>query len=476
MTVVEMDGYLGGLNKDADVARLEPDETPEALNVQIGPRGEVTKRKGYVRYDTGLTTRIETLFSWTDGTGKDWLMAIDSTGQIFASEGSSGTFTNSGQNIGAGGSHIRHPVGLVVANGNLYVSHRRGGNTLKWTGSTWSSVAAVPKAQFLRWRFEQLFVANVAGKPSDLRVSIELNPEDFTTEPAIFGFEPDDGTEIRGMAASGDDLLVFKDHSIHIFAGKVRSDFQKYRLDSLRGTFSPRSIQQVRGLIIFYDRDTGVWAWDGSAFTLISEKLNRYLLDNVTYESAFLATGFVRRDSYFLSLPWQGGTTNQRTFMYSTLTNSWTEWDFGVYDGQLHLNRDFIAGPRGELGVYEAGVTNQDNGANIHVQFKTPWMTPGGPGNQARLRRLETNMAATGAQINVTLYQEYDGFPVLTRSFEASNPNKMSESDLIKNLNGWGGRADSHQLEFVNDDDNELQINWNNAIFSTTRDILGEHV
>ena len=476
MTVVEMDGYLGGLNKDADVARLEENETPEALNVHIGLRGEIVKRKGYVRYDTALTTRQETLFAWSDAAGKDWLMSIDSTGQIYASEATTGVFTNSTKNIGTGGSHVRHPIGLVVANGVLYVSSRRGADSLKWTGTAWSTVTSVPKAQFLRWRFEQLFAANIAGAPSDLRISLELEPENFTTEPAIFGFEPNDGTEIRGMAASGDDLLVFKDHSIHIFAGKVRSDFQKYRLDSLRGTFSPRSIQQVRGLIIFFDRDTGVWAWDGSQFTLISEKINRYLLDNVTYESTYLAAGFVRRDQYYLSVPWQGGTTNQRTFVYSTLTETWTEWDFGIADGQQHLNRDFIAAPRGELGVYEAGVGNLDNGANIHMQFKTPWMTPGGPGSSARLRRLETNMAATGAQIHVTLYQEYDGFPILTRSFEATNPNKVSESDLIKNLDGWGKRADAHQLEFINDDGNELQINWNNVIFSTTRDILGEHV
>jgi hypothetical protein len=437
----------------------------------------VIKRNGYERFDAALSTVITHLQSWRDSAARSWLVAIDEAGQIRHSQDSSQTFNDSGQNIGNGGSAIRHPVGRAVANGSLYITSRRGHNTLKWTGSAWSSLTTVPKAQFAEWRFEQLFLANIAGAPSQLRISIELNPEDFTTEPATIDIESDDGTEIRGLAPSGDDLLIFKDHAIHIFSGKTRSDFQKYRLDSLRGTYSPRTIKQVRGLLIFFDRDTGVWAWDGSQFTLISEKINQYLLDNITYDYAWVAAGYVRRDQYVLSVPWQGGTVNQRSFVYSTLTNSWTEWDFGGYDAEAHLNHTYIAGPRNAVGVYRTDTGHLDNGTPIECRFRTSWMLPGGPGSLARLRRLETSMKASGADLSVTLYHDYDmGQALVTRNFSADDPNRVAEFDLIKNLDGWGGRADAHQLEFVNNDDKELQINAMNAIFTVNRDTLGEHV
>jgi hypothetical protein len=476
--IVAMNGYPGGLNKDAHVGRLEPTELPEALNVDIGLRGEVVKRKGYERFDTNLTTNIRDMHSWTTTSGVNVLVAVDSTGQVWWAEGSDTAFTNSGKNVGTGGSHIKHPLGFAVANGSLYITSRRGPDNMKWAGpgQSWVDVPGMPKAQFAQWRFDQLFLANIAGKPSQMQVSLEFAPQNFTDEPAIFEFESEDGTEIRGLQPSGDDLLVFKDHAIHIFSGRVRSDFNKYRLDSLRGTVSPRTIAQVRGIIIFLDRDTGVWAWDGQQFTLISEKINRYLLDNMTYTHAFIANGNVRRDQYHLSVPWQGSTTNQHMFIYSTLTNTWTEYDFGVWDSGPHESRDYIAGPRGAVGVYKAREGQFDDGAPIAMRWRTPWLTPAGPGGHARLRRLETNMVASGAEVSVTLFHEYDNNPILSRSFIADNPNKATDIGMIKNLDGWGGLADAHQLEYFSDDDKDVQVNSAHALFTVRIDALGEHV
>lgn len=476
LRVVQMDGYLGGLNKDADVARLEENETPQALNVTIGLRGEVSKRQGYSRFDTNLANEVTHLWSWRDGQSREWLMAVDEAGQIRYVQDTNQAFTDSGKNLGVGGSAARHPIGWAVAQGFIYISSRRGHDSLKWNGTTWTTVAAVPKAQFLKWRFDQLFAANIVNEPSQLRISLELQPENFTDTPAIFDFDKADGTEIRQLAASGDDLLVFKDHSIYIFSGRVRSDFQQYRLDNLRGTFSPRTVKQVRGLLIFFDRDTGVWAWDGSEFTLISEKINQYLLNNITYDACYMAVGHVWRDSYILSVPWQSSQVNQRSFVFSTLTQAWTEWDYGAWDAENHVNHSFIASPRAENGIYEANAGFTDAGLPITMDFRTPWLNPGGPGALSRLRRLETNLVATGASVTVELAQEYDPAPVLSRTLVAVNNNKVSEASVIKNLDGWARRADAHQLRFMTSDPVDFQLNAAHAIFSVNADMLGEHV
>jgi len=471
---VRLDGFAGGLNKDADVTRLEQTESPEILNGLLGIRGEVFKRQGYERYDDNLAQQVTHMVSWRDASARVWLVAIDESGDVFYVQDTGDTFTDSAKDVGAGGSSTRHPIGWAVANGFLYLSSRRGHTTMKWNGTTWSDVAAVPKAQFLTWRFEQLFAANIVGAPSQLQVSLELAPEDFTTEPAIFEFDPDDGEEIRGIAPSGDDLLVFKDHTIHLFTGKVRSDFARYRLDSLRGTFSPRTIKQVRGLLVFLDRDTGVWAWDGATFTLISEKINQYLLNGMTYDHAYIANAHVRRDLYILSVPWEGSSVNQRTFVYSTLSNSWTEWDYGAWDSINHANRELIASPRGNVGVWEYG-TYLDDAAPISFHFKTPWLQPAGLGGQSRLRRVETNFKASGSEVDVLLRQEYSDDTIMTRTFETHDINSANEVAVVIALDGWPNRADTFQLEYVNDSEEEFQLNLIELLFTVNRDRLGEH-
>jgi hypothetical protein len=473
---VNMEGFSGGLNKDADVARLEPDETPELLNGLIGLRGEVYKRPGYSQFDTNLAGQIEHLNSWRAADGSEYLMAIESDGDVHFTQDTTQAFTSTGTNLGVGGSATRHPIGFTTANGFLYFGSRRGHDTKKFDGVTVTNVAAIPSAQHLLWRYEQLFVSNIAGSPSQMQISLELDPEDFATEPAIFQFDVDDGDEIRAMVPSGEDLLIFKDHSIHTFTGKVRSDFAKYRLDSLRGTVSPLTVKQVRGLIIFFDRDTGVWAWDGAQFALISEKINEYILNNVTYDHAYVASAYVRRDAYILSLPWQTAQSNQRTFVYSTLTNSWTEWDYGVWDATQHASRQFAGSPRGQVGVYETWIGSDDDGSSIPFTFKTPWMHPGGTGAKARLRRIEMNMTATAATVDVDLFQDYFTAIVQNRQFTADNPNGATETDLIKNLDGWGGRAAALQLQITTDDMSPIQLNNLSAIFSVNRDRMGEHV
>ena len=475
--VVGMEGFFGGLNKDADRTRLLPVELSDALNVNIGLRGEAQKRGGFVRHDSNLAgSKIISMFPWKDETGVEYLIAIGQGGTIWRTNNAARAFADTGQDLGAvWNTAAAYPVGYAAAKGNLYISTRRSGiPTKKFTGTAWSNVSAVPQGQHLRWRFEQLFVANLPGATSQMKISVPLQPENFVDTPAVIDFESEDGTEIRGLISSGDDLMVFKDHAIHILTGKVRADFAKYRLDSLRGTVSPKTVKQIRGLVIFFDRDTGVWSWDGQAFTLISEKLNNYILDNHNYNRAWVAAGHVRRDQYYLTVPWGESQMPNRTFVYSTLTNTWTEWDIGWTDAQRHMNREFIAAPKNLGGIYEGPRGWKDNGQPYQVRIRTPWFQPAGPGAISRLRRVESSMSASNATVNVSLRHEYTPKPILTRTFVANNPDRTGEVDLIKNLDGWGKRADAHQIEYTTKDDKGFRLNGVQMVFTVNEDMLGE--
>ena len=69
---LDLKGFPKGLNRESDPYLLEEGEVPDALNVDFGSRGEVTRRDGYSRFDspTDLTAKYQRIFtrSGTDGT------------------------------------------------------------------------------------------------------------------------------------------------------------------------------------------------------------------------------------------------------------------------------------------------------------------------------------------------------------------------------------------------------------------------
>lgn len=52
---IRLPGWTGGLNTEADEFQLEPDESPDCMNVYFGLRGAIIKRPGYLIFsDDGL--------------------------------------------------------------------------------------------------------------------------------------------------------------------------------------------------------------------------------------------------------------------------------------------------------------------------------------------------------------------------------------------------------------------------------------
>lgn len=50
--MLNLQGFPGGINKEADPYLLEETEVPDALNVDFGVRGEISRRNGYARIDS----------------------------------------------------------------------------------------------------------------------------------------------------------------------------------------------------------------------------------------------------------------------------------------------------------------------------------------------------------------------------------------------------------------------------------------
>lgn len=298
----QYEGFKKGYVREIDSSSLDETELFEALNVRLGRRGEITYRNGYALHSSNVSQVVHWLFPWRSASGVDHLIIIDALGNILE-DTLDGSFTDSTEDAGIPSGLASYGVGFASATDNLYISAKTmSSDVVSFDGATWSTVAAIPKTKILIARHDRLFAINDATNPSTIYFSSLGDPEVFDALD-IIEVSAEDGYEINAAVEFGDDIILFKDHEVWKLSGRTPNTFALYRVDNERGCVSQKSLAQVGGSLIFYDRDTGVWSFDGANFTLISEPINSHILDDQTYDNAYRASAFVSKEGrYHLSM------------------------------------------------------------------------------------------------------------------------------------------------------------------------------
>ncbi len=472
---VQFKGFDSGLNKQVDSSRLELNELPEALNIRLGKRGEVILRSGYSRYDSTLTTDSSFIFPWREFGGDDHLIVVDLAGAVWKDD-LDGVFANSGFNVGAINTLASFGVGMASADKKAYISSKKIPNVTAYVGFAWTAVAAIPKGKALHHRHDRLFSIGTDANPSRLFFSDFLDPEVF--QPASFiDFDPDDGFEINASTVFGDDLILFKDNAIWKLSGRTPASFATYRIDNLRGCVAPRGIAQLRGQLMFMDRDTGIWAFDGASLELISQPINDYILANQNYDLGWQASMYAGDDRLYVSIPWFDGS--RHSFVYFADTGAWSEYDTGFAGSAFYLKERYL-GLVGAAGVYQADPLSTvvpPSGTPLEAKFRTPWVRVGGPGIKARIRRVEMLIrASVSVTVTLNMYRDYDEETVyIARTFQGGPIPYAATSfdERVIALDGFGDRLHAIQFEFVTSDApfalNEMAIFYTGGL-----DVRGE--
>ncbi len=310
---------------------------------------------------------------------------------------------------------------------------------------------------------DRLWVANVkyldgTQHTSRLHYSGALAPEAWWAEDYV-DFDPDDGQEITGLMTYGEGLLVFKNHNIQMLTGMSEASFARQTLISNTGTVSPYSIAIVGGILLFVDRDSGVWTFNGAEFEAVSDNIRTYLLEGMNYGAMFSAAGFSYRNKYVLSVPWGTDTHPTKSFVYDLTTKAWTEYDFGFRDAVAA--RDFIysVAPAADLdGVFQMNTGEKDEGVEIDAEFETPWIAPGGHSNKHRTRRLDLAFANLGGAVKIGQYNDFDPTVAV---YETTKTVSDPTSDQVLNvLGGFSGtRWETMQLKVENIAGSDFQLN-----------------
>lgn len=412
IVTVDTKGWVKGLNREADPFQLDVEESPDCLDVDFGRRGAVSKRKGSTRFDTaGLADYQDRIAYWQRLGGAAFLIvASDVDGSL--KHASATAFTDSTYNLGAASNEDGYPIGVATLNNKIYFTAIRSGGQYSFDGTTWTSLtetvfdgtsARFPEAKHLLAAHDRMFAANVddsaVRRRSRLHWSNAVDPETWDALD-YWDFTPDDGQEITALALLGEQIVVFKESAIHVLVGRDPDSFAGYPTESVVGTRAPRTVVVDGADILFFDQESGVWAFDGSGLSQLDVNINSYLLDGINTTAAYKASAFVHRRRYYLSVPWGSETINSRTFVLDRVTGAWTEYSYGLADAASD-GVDWFGGHPGYVGTEQVGVAKLFNGAtdggfSFTPYFKTAWLAPGGPEAKHRIHRLDMAFSALG--------------------------------------------------------------------------------
>ena len=276
--------------------------------------------------------------------------------------------------------------------------------------------------------YERLWGAVTAGEPDRVYWSEAFGPDNWELNVAI----PDagggfmdvatfDGARIRAVVAAFDEVLIFKDRSMHRMNGTYPGDFSLTQVYGSEGTLAARTVVHTASRLYFLGGD-GLCVYDGMTVCSLTHAGDRRMegvFSRVSQSAAACACAALWRDVIYLALPLDGAAENTHVVRYSLSDGSWALLDIaGVKDWLV-----WREGQREELicligdGIFrfEAG-----EGALSGARWITP-VLPSKTLNRRRLGRVAFAIDAGAAgTLTLTAVSE-TGQAVKTASFPAGH-------------------------------------------------------
>lgn len=443
-------GWPGGLNRDYSELLLAPEETPDALNVLVDRRGDIRVRPGFSRADTGLTDSIIYAVRYLEQSGNDYTVVYEEDGSPYHASGTSLTFSLQSFDKGAHSNKRSWPFHAAQLDGYLFVFTRRSTGVTRFdgTGPTWTNITndtldgtgtaaspQAPQAACATTHKNRIFVGSTEESTGNYNSRIRWS--DLPTgeggnrweATAFIDVNEHDGSEIVALYPFQGNLLIFKDHSFHVLTGADPSAFALYEVDHRIGTASPYSVAGDENLVFWFDRDQGVFMFDGAEVRRIDDKIHDYLLDNSPRSGGFRAAGWMHEGNYYLSVPWTSGSYNSRTFIYNPHMNAWTEHDWGGY-GIVDIEGTWYSHGNNDLtGLYTFADDTEttDAGTAIDWHLETAWWPPASEQGMTkwRLRRADIWVKDDNASMTVDLYVDGVDSNVLSTAITADADRKF---------------------------------------------------
>ena len=477
-----IDNFRGGLDYRAG-GRLtqqsyrKPDEhlannrLREALNVVVDSNGILRRRNGIVCGTAWQAQNAGNLYALIGSafTNRDLIYLFNDKVWTLDSSDSFSTPTDI-TGVASGAQRAVWAEGLALGGaGPLYglasavaVQWSGSGALAAWTAintpvqnTNWSYRTAIPVGQHIKWFQSRMWIADVvtSGVAADRSTlwwsctPIEGGPSAWPTQNAL-PLDPDDGDYITGLAASAQNLLVFKRNRIYVIYDTESGANRTISTDI--GCISHKTICETPEGVIFLDSNAGVCLTDGRTVRVLSQPVQLAIdLAAAQWNAAGGAgnTGVPITDAaavffqghYLLSYGISPVTGLPITLDYDLESGAWfahTFWanqfatlrrgtsafptilntpDRLVYASNGPGKTGLPYNPLGG-GIYRALVpqslppapsTDSDGTTTLPIvpKIRTPWLDFGAPFLRKRLRRLR--ITGRGG-LDVSLLKEYD--------------------------------------------------------------------
>ena len=240
--------------------------------------------------------------------------------------------------------------------------------------------------------YERLWGAVTATEPDRVYWSEEFAPDDWelnTDIPDTGGGFMDvatfDGSRIRAIVAAFDEVLIFKDRSMHRLNGTYPGDFSLTQVYGSEGTLAARTIVHTASRLFFLGSD-GLCVYDGMTAASIAHLGDRRMegvFARVNQRAIAKACAALWRDVIYLALPLDGATENTHVVRYSISDGTWALLGIsGV--------RDWLVRREGQkeelLYLSKQGLFRVDEGKGALPGAH--WTTPALPASTLSRRRL----------------------------------------------------------------------------------------
>ena len=455
----ELGSFTGGLNLRADQFNLGDNESPDLLNVDVDPRGGVTRRAGVdVLNATVLNGHVQGLHGHHEtpaGGGSDQILAAalssgGSTTELWYSTGTNFTqIQSSAGNITLAGTT---PPAFVTFNDATYITNAALFDTsysaVKWTGANNAtrmtpdidaSDGHFPNARFAATWGERVWVAYTLESGTHygnrIRFSKINDAENWTATDYIDIDIGEHGDRITALVPDGDRLLIFKQQAIYALYGFDSDTFQVTNITRTAGCRADSPVVSTNYGVFFWYAQDGLYLLSRDSLNYIFTRLQPAIgLAALTLTSA--PSLMWHEERLWVSVDYQSGdglagseqTNRRNVFVWDPTLGeqgAWTRYDinarvlFGYKPPTgTHLGLGATSDWSGTAAFTRVAKFEQDTDTDdytgtgtseIYSHYQTRWMSGNRPTFPKRWGKTRTVLLADNTvNINMVIYRDYN--------------------------------------------------------------------
>jgi hypothetical protein len=452
--------FTGGLNLRADQFNLAPSESPALLNVDVDPRGGVSRRNAIDALNgTALADQIYGIYQHSDASVNQILASVKDSGnsKLYWNNGASGNFGGTAVASAAGTvvfAGVQPPASVTfneytyLSNGSL-LSSEGTKSAVRWSGSNNATTLTpdidasdghFPAARYLATWGQFVWVAYTTESgtayKNRVRFSEVNDAENWTATDFIDIDIGEDGDFITAIIPDADRLLVFKQNSVYAIYGFSRDSFEVRNITRAAGCRNGTSpIASTVGIFFWYAED-GVYLLSYDDLAWAFERLKPALDDGSTLTLGTAPSMMWFDEKLWLSVDYQSGdnlagsdqANRRNTFMWDPSlgqSGAWARYDINARSllayrptGAAHLGLAVTSVVDATAAFTRVSKVDVDEdvddydgttGTEIQSFYQTGWFIGNRPTFTKRWGKTRTVMLADNTlTVRMGIYKDYD--------------------------------------------------------------------